>query len=79
MSCAMTNKLIKIDRVLCEGPQRPLVVGLDLTGANDGEIAGTLSEVHGFVLTLAGQGRRGDVRFHRYPDAVQVLEALAGR
>jgi hypothetical protein len=60
------------------GRERPLVVGLDFTPANAGEIAGTLSEVRGFALTLAEQGRRGDVRFHRYPDAVQILEALAG-
>jgi hypothetical protein len=60
------------------GRERPLVVGLDLTPDNAREIAGALPEVRGFALTLAGQGRRGDVRFHRYPDAERVLEIIGG-
>jgi hypothetical protein len=60
------------------GRERPLVVGLDFTPGNVQEIVGALPGVRGIALTLAGQGRRGDVRFHRFADAVRVLEAVAG-
>ena len=40
------------------------------------EIVGALPGVRGLAFTLAEQGRRGDVRFHRYADVVRVLEAL---
>ncbi|WP_125807625.1 hypothetical protein [Actinoplanes sp. ATCC 53533] len=56
------------------GRERPLVVGLDFTPDNVGEIAGALPGVRGIALTLAEQGRRSDARFHRYDDAVRVLE-----
>ncbi|MFI7546704.1 hypothetical protein [Actinoplanes sp. NPDC049599] len=58
------------------GRERPLAVGLDFTPDNVREIADALAEVRGFALTLAGQGRRGDVRFHSYPAALEVLEAF---
>jgi len=57
------------------GRERPLLVGLDYTPDNTREIIGALPEVRGLALTLAEQGRRGDARFHRYADAVRVLEA----
>jgi hypothetical protein len=60
------------------GVERPLVVGLDLTPENVREIAGALPAVRGFAFALAEQGRRGDVRFHRYADVVQVLAVLRG-
>jgi hypothetical protein len=58
------------------GGERPLVVGLDTTPDNVREIVGALPGVRGLAFTLAEQGRRGDVRFHRYADVVRVLEAL---
>jgi hypothetical protein len=59
------------------GGERPLVVGLDFTPDNVREILGALPAVRGIAFTLAEQGRRGDVRFHRYADTVRVLEAIA--
>jgi hypothetical protein len=59
------------------GRERPLVVGLDFTADNVREIVVALPEVRGIALTLADKGRRGDVRFHRYADAVRVLQAVS--
>jgi hypothetical protein len=59
--------------------ERPLVVGLDFTPDNVREIVAALPEVRGIALTLAEQGRRGDVRFHRFTDAVRVLREAGGR
>ena len=57
--------------------ERPLVVGLDSTPGTVREILAALPEVRGIALTLAGQARRGDVRFHTFADALRVLRAAA--
>ena len=56
------------------GLTRP-VVGLDFRPDNVREIIDALPNVRGIALTLGGQGRRSDVRFHHYADAVRVLTA----
>ncbi|GAA3962088.1 hypothetical protein [Actinoplanes auranticolor] len=60
------------------GRERPIAVGLDFTADNVREIVAALPSVRGIALTLAGQGRRSDARFHRYADAVRVLQAARG-
>lgn len=57
------------------GRERPLVVGLDFTAANVTEIMAALPGVRGIALTLGGQARRGDARFHSYGDALAVVRA----
>lgn len=57
--------------------ERPLVAGLDFTPENVGEILGALPALRGLALTLGGQARRADVRFHRYEPALEVLKAAA--
>ncbi|GIF02019.1 hypothetical protein [Paractinoplanes rishiriensis] len=54
----------------------PLLVGLDFTPANVGEIAAALPDVRGFVLTIADQARRGDARCHPYAAVLDVLRAF---
>ena len=57
------------------GREWPLVVGLDFTAATVGEIMAALPAVRGIALTLGGQARRGDARFHSYGDALAVVRA----
>ncbi|MGA5302807.1 hypothetical protein ACPCHT_22950 [Nucisporomicrobium flavum] len=59
--------------------ERPLLVGLDFTPGNVAEIMAALPAVRGIALTLGGQARRGDVRFHSYSDALDVVRAAAPR
>ncbi|GAA2533634.1 hypothetical protein [Winogradskya humida] len=54
----------------------PMVVGLNFTPGNVKEILAALPEVRGIALTLADRARRDDARWHRYGDAVRVLQAL---
>jgi hypothetical protein len=57
--------------------ERPMVVGLDFTPGNVAEIMAALPAVRGLALTLGGQARRGDVRFHPYAAALDVVRAAA--
>ncbi|MEV4708411.1 hypothetical protein [Actinoplanes sp. NPDC049316] len=59
--------------------ERPLLVGLDFTPGNVAEILAALPGVRGIALTLGGQARRGDVRFHPYDVALAVVRAAAPR
>ena len=58
------------------GRDRPLALGLNFTPDNVREIIGALPGVRAIALTLAGKGTRGDARFHRYADAMRVLEQI---
>ncbi|BCJ48663.1 hypothetical protein Asp14428_01380 [Actinoplanes sp. NBRC 14428] len=66
-------QIADLDRLARE---RPLVAGLDFTPENAGEILAALPGLRGIALTLAGQARRGDARFHPYERALEVLRAV---
>ncbi|WP_143234597.1 hypothetical protein [Paractinoplanes atraurantiacus] len=54
---------------------RPLLIGLDFTVDNIGEISAALPEVRGFAVTIGDGATRSGVHSHSYNQSLKVLQA----